>query len=84
MWEILAQCTKANWQAPQGIKMTVEPHILSFNSTTRNQSFRVLFSSSQKVHGDYEYGTLTWTNGKHLVRSPLAISVIRIESYADV
>lgn len=76
---------KATMQAPPGIKMTVEPRILSFNLSTHNQFFKVTFFSTQKVHGDYKFGSLTWTDGNyHVVRSPIAIRVIIFESYADV
>lgn len=76
---------KATVQAPPGIRMTVEPQILSFNSSTQHLSFKVTFFSTQRVHGDYEFGSLTWTDGDHhVVRSPVTIRVIRFESYADV
>lgn len=76
---------KATIQAPPGIKMTVEPRILGFNSSTQNLSFKVTFFSTQKVHGDYQFGSLTWTDGDyHVVRSPIAVRVTRFESYADV
>ncbi|KAF3434167.1 hypothetical protein FNV43_RR25270 [Rhamnella rubrinervis] len=76
---------KSTTQAPAGIKMTVEPRILSFNLSTQSLSFKVTFFSTQKVHGDYKFGSLTWTDGNcHVVRSPIAIRVIRFDSYADV
>jgi hypothetical protein len=60
-------------EAPYGIKMTVKPQTLSFNSTTQILSFQVTFSSTQKLYGDYKFGSLTWTDGKHLVRIPIAV-----------
>ncbi|KAL5551488.1 hypothetical protein UlMin_001664 [Ulmus minor] len=75
---------KAIVEAPPGIQMTVEPQILSFNSTNQNLSFKVSFYSTQNVQGSYKFGSLTWTDGKHLVRSPVAVRVIRFESYADI
>lgn len=71
-------------QAPYGMKMTVKPQTLSFNSTTQILSFKVTFFSTQKLHGDYKFGSLTWTDGKHLVRIPIAVRVIEFESYAYV
>ncbi|KAL5551489.1 hypothetical protein UlMin_001665 [Ulmus minor] len=75
---------KAIVEAPPGIQMTVEPQILSFNSTNQNLSFKVSFYSTHNVQGSYKFGSLTWTDGKHLVRSPVAVRVIRFESYADI
>ncbi|KAG2676907.1 hypothetical protein I3760_12G073300 [Carya illinoinensis] len=73
-------------QAPYGIKMAVKPQTLSFNSTTQILSFKVTFFSTQKLYGDYKFGSLTWTDGKHLVRIPIAVrvGVIEFESYAYV
>lgn len=70
---------KALVQAPPGIKVTVQPQILSFNSKTHTLSFKVSFFSAQKQHGYYRFGSLTWTDGKHVVRSPIAVRVIRAE-----
>lgn len=75
---------KALVRAPPGIKIKVQPRILIFNLTTQTLSFRATFFSTQKVLGDYKFGSLTWTDGNHLVRSPIAIRVIRIQSYAPV
>ncbi|KAL6280741.1 hypothetical protein ACE6H2_017622 [Prunus campanulata] len=75
---------KALVHAPPGIKMTVEPQTLSFNITTQILPFKVTFFTTQKLHGDYKFGSLTWTDGEHLVRSPVAIRVIGFESYNDV
>ena len=75
---------KAIVQAPFGVEMRVEPQVLSFNTTSRTMSFEVTFFSTQSVHGDYKFGSLIWFDGKHRVRSPVAVRVIRFESYADV
>lgn len=71
-------------QAPSGVKMTVEPQSLSFNITTQILSFKVTFFSTQRANGGYKFGSLTWTDGEHIVRIPAAIRVIGFESYVDV
>ncbi|THG06071.1 hypothetical protein TEA_008532 [Camellia sinensis var. sinensis] len=70
-------------EAPYGVQMVVEPQILHFNSTIRALPFKVTFFSTQKMHGDYRFGSLVWTDGKHFVRSPISIRVIKFDSYAD-
>ncbi|KAM5571385.1 subtilisin-like protease SBT3.10 [Rosa sericea] len=75
---------KAMVQAPRGVKMTVEPQTLSFNITTQILSYKVTFFSTQKMNGGYKFGSLTWTDGEHLVRSPIAVRVTGFESYTDV
>ncbi|KAH9718845.1 subtilisin-like protease SBT3.8 [Citrus sinensis] len=74
-------------EAPYGVNMTVEPEVLSFNMTIKILSFRVTFFSNHKVHpvpdAEYRFGSLTWTDGEHFVRSPVAIRAIKFESYSD-
>lgn len=71
---------KALVEAPHGIKVSVKPQILRFNSTSRVLSFNVSFLSTQKLHGDYKFGSLTWTDGKHFVRIPIAVKTKQYES----
>nr|AIC80773.1 subtilase [Cicer arietinum] len=68
---------KALVNTPYGIKVRVEPQILSFNSDTKVLTFNVSFISTQKLHGDYRFGSLTWTDGKHFVRTPIAVRTIQ-------
>lgn len=75
---------KAIVKPPYGIRVRVEPQILRFNSSTQVLSFNVVFVSTIKLHGDYKFGSLTWTDGKHIVRSPIAVRTIKFESYSDV
>ena len=70
-------------EAPPGIKITIEPQTLRFNSNIKSLSFKVSFFSNQKLHGYYKFGSLTWSDGKHLVRSPIAVRVIAFKSFSD-
>ncbi|KAF9614671.1 hypothetical protein IFM89_019799 [Coptis chinensis] len=75
---------KALVQSPHGVNIKIEPQTLSFNSTSVILTFQVNFSSTQKVQGDYSFGSLTWTDGEHFVRSSIAVRAIKFESYADM
>lgn len=75
---------KASIDAPLGINISVEPQSLRFNSAAKSLSFKVSFFSTQKLHGFYKFGSITWSDGKHLVRSPIVVRVIALESYSDV
>ncbi|XP_077248378.1 subtilisin-like protease SBT3.10 [Tasmannia lanceolata] len=75
---------KALVQPPHGIKVAVKPEILSFNSSITTIQFRMTFSSTRKVQGDYSFGSLTWTDGEHFVRSPIVVSAVKFELYADM
>lgn len=69
---------------PRGIKMEVMPLILEFNSTVTSLSFTVTLTSSRRVHSNYRFGSQTWTDGVHAVRSPVAVRAIIYDSYADM
>ncbi|CAL5214071.1 unnamed protein product [Lathyrus oleraceus] len=71
---------KAIVRTPYGTKMKVEPQILRFNSDTKVLTFNVSFISTQKLHGGYRFGSITWTDGEHLVRIPIAVRTIQFES----
>ncbi|XP_077248377.1 subtilisin-like protease SBT3.9 [Tasmannia lanceolata] len=75
---------KALVQSPHGIKVTVKPEILSFNSSITKIQFGMTFSSTRNVQGDYSFGSLTWTDGEHFVRSPIVVRAVKFESYADM
>ncbi|KAM0935177.1 putative tripeptidyl-peptidase II [Dioscorea sansibarensis] len=75
---------KAHVSPPNGIKVQVIPNTLSFNSTIKSLKFKVVFSSNTEVHKDYSFGSLTWTDGAHNVRSPIAVRAILFDSYADM
>ncbi|XP_039013180.1 subtilisin-like protease SBT3.5 isoform X1 [Hibiscus syriacus] len=62
-------------QAPQGVKIKVEPRTLRFNETTKILSFRVTFLSTGKVYGDYRFGSLIWRDPNHIVRIPVSVRV---------
>ncbi|KAI4344908.1 hypothetical protein L6164_012090 [Bauhinia variegata] len=70
---------KAQVKAPYGIKVIVEPEVLHFNSTTHTLSFDVIFQPNQEQHGDYKIGSLIWTDGKHIVRSPVAVRTMKFD-----
>ncbi|XP_050227760.1 subtilisin-like protease SBT3.2 isoform X2 [Mercurialis annua] len=71
---------KAKMQAPFGIRTIIEPNVLNFNSTSTTLSFKVKFVSGEKMGGRYNFGSLTWTDGHHFVRIPIAISLITVQS----
>lgn len=70
---------KALVKVPYGLKVRVEPQTLSFNSDIRVLNFSVSFMSTQKLHGDYKFGSLTWTDGTHFVRTPITVRTAQFE-----
>lgn len=70
-------------EQPIGILVAVNPDILVFNSSTQTNSFRVTISTNHKVNSGYYFGSLTWTDGKHNVTTPISVRTQIIESYVD-
>lgn len=70
-------------EPPIGIMVSVNPEVLVFNSTIKKISFKVTISTTHKVNTGYYFGSLTWTNGVHAVRSPLSVRTELLQSYAD-
>lgn len=68
-------------ELPLGITIAVKPHILIFNSGIKTISFTVTVSSAHKVTTGYSFGSLTWTDGVHSVRSPISVRTEITESY---
>ncbi|XP_074567008.1 uncharacterized protein LOC141823618 [Curcuma longa] len=71
-------------QSPPGVKITVEPSVLEFNAFNKVQTFALTFTSLHAVQGDFNFGSLTWSDGgKHLVRIPIAVRVTIQDYFSD-
>ncbi|CAI0378253.1 unnamed protein product [Linum tenue] len=81
----------ARVRAPDGVRVTVEPSILVFDSHTKKVEFRVTFHAKRMIQGRYTFGHLIWEDGygdddssSHSVRIPLVVrTVIDYSSYAE-
>ncbi|POO02848.1 Subtilase [Trema orientale] len=65
---------KASVRAPVGVSVYVKPTILKFSKTGEEKSFNIVLKAN--VAGkpeDYVFGQLNWSDGKHYVRSPVAV-----------
>ncbi|XP_054818762.1 subtilisin-like protease Glyma18g48580 [Prosopis cineraria] len=64
-----------NFEAPPGVKVVVLPKTLTFQRTNQKKSYLVILqaTSSAKTSDQPSFGELTWTDGKHKVRSPIII-----------
>jgi hypothetical protein len=62
----------AQIHAPRGIKVEVKPATLKVPAG-QSRTFRVKFSRTGSALDAYAFGALTWTDGTHRVRSPIAI-----------
>ncbi|KAI9114251.1 hypothetical protein K1719_014901 [Acacia pycnantha] len=61
-------------KAPKGVKVVVLPTTLTFKRTNQKKSYRVIFQATCSAKtSEPLFGELTWTDGKHKVRSPIVI-----------
>lgn len=60
---------------PAGISILVEPSILKFENVGEELSFKLTLKSEKPgVPEGYVFGGLTWSDGKHFVRSPIVVA----------
>ncbi|KAL5747946.1 hypothetical protein ACOSQ2_025243 [Xanthoceras sorbifolium] len=62
---------KAKVSGPQNVIVKVEPPILSFKALNEKKSFIVTVSGSPGEH--FLSSSLVWSDGKHIVRSPIVV-----------
>ncbi|KAG6526733.1 hypothetical protein ZIOFF_016734 [Zingiber officinale] len=60
--------------APAEVKVAVDPQELSFAAAGEKKSYTVSFSAASQPSGSAAFGRLEWTDGKHVVASPLAFT----------
>ncbi|KAJ0239418.1 Subtilisin-like protease 2 [Hirschfeldia incana] len=60
-------------EAPEGVKIAVEPETLAFNSSTKKLGFKVKVTTSHKCDTGYFFGSFTWTDGTRNVVIPLSV-----------
>ena len=59
---------------PTGVLVSVTPATLEFKKLGEEKTFKVTFKLAPKWKlKDYTFGILTWSDGKHFVRSPLVV-----------
>ena len=74
---------RAHVQPPPGVGVAVSPSLLVFNSTATKLTFKVTFQAKLKVQGRYNFGSLTWEDGAHTVRIPLAVRTMISKFYVN-
>ncbi|KAF8396429.1 hypothetical protein HHK36_018048 [Tetracentron sinense] len=68
----------ANVEHPKGVKVVVKPRKLKFRNYGEKMSFKVDFIPQKNLNGSFMFvtGALTWENGIHKVRSPIALNFV--------
>ncbi|KAG6530525.1 subtilisin-like protease SBT1.7 [Zingiber officinale] len=65
---------KVTVTAPAEVKVAVDPQELRFAAAGEKKSYTVSFSAASQPSGSAAFGRLEWTDGKHVVASPLAFT----------
>ncbi|KAK3155446.1 hypothetical protein QOZ80_2BG0203400 [Eleusine coracana subsp. coracana] len=65
----------ANITVPAGVRVTVKPQKLQFTATQQTQEYEVTFATQRvaSVTEKYSFGSVVWSDGEHMVTSPVAI-----------
>lgn len=59
---------------PRGVSVTINPTSLTFKEVGEEKKFEVSFCLKGGISfTDYVFGSLTWSDGKHYVRTPLVV-----------
>jgi hypothetical protein len=59
---------------PAGVLVSVNPKILTFKAVGEKKTFKAtLMPNGTSTIMDYVFGELVWSDGKHHVRSPIAV-----------
>ncbi|CAA0832388.1 subtilase family protein [Striga hermonthica] len=68
-------------QSPQGILVKIKPSVLKFGRAGEKKSFTITVKTDSAFlgtvwKGEYLFGSYSWSDGIHVVQSPMAISVL--------
>ncbi|XP_043689285.1 subtilisin-like protease SBT5.4 [Telopea speciosissima] len=65
---------KAIIRPPSGISVSVDPQILTFDSVGQEKTFKLTLKTKLPGYAkDYVFGELKWSDGRHQVKSPIAV-----------
>ncbi|CAN1817720.1 Subtilisin-like protease SBT5.3 [Linum perenne] len=64
---------KVEVDAPAGIKVEVNPKVLSFRRVGEVKNYNVSVEAMGSAGNGYLFGGITWSDGKHRARSPLVV-----------
>ncbi|XVF25233.1 hypothetical protein REPUB_Repub13aG0195700 [Reevesia pubescens] len=65
---------EAKVNAPAGVEISVSPSKLEFNAENQTLTYVITFASTDGLAADVAFGSIEWSDGIHLVRSPIAIT----------
>ncbi|KAL1213019.1 Subtilisin-like protease SBT3.3 [Cardamine amara subsp. amara] len=70
-------------EPPLGVRVTVKPETLVFNSKIKSVSFMVRVTTTHKINTGYYFGSLTWTDSVHNVVIHVSVRTQILQNYYD-
>ncbi|KAJ6423115.1 hypothetical protein OIU84_024112 [Salix udensis] len=70
-------------EPPFGTSVSVKPNVLVFDRETKKLTFSVTVNAAHQVNTGYFFGSITWTDGVHTVRTPLSVRTEISQPYID-
>lgn len=67
-----------------GVSATVSPTRLDFTAAGQTKTFEVTFTRTDTPLGQFSTGSLSWTSGPVVVRSPIVVRPIAVEAPAEI
>ena len=72
---------KVRVRQPFAVFVTIKPSVLEFKTTGEKKTFQVIitpnFAELRGTKPGYVFGDMIWSDGKHSVRSPIAVNFPR-------
>ncbi|CAN6452467.1 unnamed protein product [Victoria cruziana] len=62
----------------EGVNVKVTPDKLNFTKSGEKLSYSLEFTVQKPSNGDFIFGYLTWSDGKHNVSSPIAVNAVSV------
>ncbi|XP_011088876.2 subtilisin-like protease SBT5.3 [Sesamum indicum] len=69
---------KAEVDHPAGVNVSITPNELRFEKNGDKMSFVIGFTPYKASNGEFVFGALTWTDGIHVVRSPIGLNILSV------
>ncbi|XP_010494681.1 PREDICTED: subtilisin-like protease SBT5.5 [Camelina sativa] len=69
-------------QPPFGVNVKAEPNVLVFDRIGQKKQFNIIFTTNpyeftgEARRDRYRFGWFSWSDGHHVVRSPIAVSLV--------
>lgn len=67
--------------SPQGARVAVWPQALAFSPHRDRASYYVTVTPAKLSRGRYDFGEIIWSDGYHLVRTPLVVMVTNLPDF---